>query len=172
MKVQVVERKVNVKEATKVYLDEKLAKFGKVFGADTTATATFYAQKNRIFLEITLRSGDVILRSETDDTDARCAIDKAVEVIDGQMRKYKTRLSKKLKEAFVPEIAEFEYEEEPEFEVVKTKQIFVKPMSVEEAILQMKLLNHTFFVFLNAELDKNCVVYCRKDGKYGLIEIS
>ncbi len=86
MKVQVVERKVNLKEATKVYLDEKLSKFGKVFGPDTTATATFYAQKNRIFLEITLRSGEVILRSETDDTDARCAIDKAVEVIYALVR--------------------------------------------------------------------------------------
>ena len=171
MKVQVVERKVNLKDTTKLYLDEKLAKFSKVFGDEATVTATFYSQKNRIFLEITIRLGDVILRSETDDTDARCAIDKAVEIIDGQMRKYKTRLQKKLKEAFVPDASEYDYEE-PEFEVVKTKQIFIKPMLVEEAILQMKLLNHTFFVFKNAETQKECIVYCRKDGRYGLIEVS
>ena len=171
MKIQVVERKVNLKDATKLYLDEKLAKFAKVFGEEAAVTATFYSQKNRIFLEITIRLGDVILRSETDDTDARCAIDKAVEIIDGQMRKYKTRLQKKLKEAFIPDVSEYEYEE-PEFEIVKTKQIFIKPMLVEEAILQMKLLNHTFFVFKNAETQKECIVYCRKDGKYGLIEIS
>ena len=172
MKVQIVERKVNLKDTTKVYLEEKLQKFGRIFGEDVATTATFYAQKNRIFLEITIRSGDTILRSETDDTDARCAIDKAVEIIEGQMRKYKTRLARRLKEAYVPEYEEFEYEEEPEFEIVKTKQIFVKPMSKEEAILQMNLLGHNFFVYQDADTERHSVVYCRKDGRYGLIEIS
>ncbi len=172
MKVQVVERKVNLKDATKEYLQEKIGKFGKVFGDEATATATFYAQKNKIFLEITVRAADVIVRAETSDTDARRAIDKASEIIDGQMRKYKTRLAKRLKTAYIPETAEYEIEEEPAFEIVKNKQFFVKPMQPEEAILQMKLLDHTFFVFRNAETEKPSIVYCRKDGKYGLIDIS
>lgn len=171
MKVQIVERKVNLREETKAYLQEKITKFSKVFEEDSTATATFYTQRNRIYLEVTIRSGDMIVRAECDDTEARSAIDKAVEIIDGQMRKYKTKLSKRLKEVYVPEFEEYEFEEEPEFEIVKTKQIFVKPMPPEEAILQMKLLNHSFFVFQNSETERHCVVYCRKDGKYGLIEI-
>lgn len=171
MKVQIVERKVNLREETKAYLQEKLSKFNKVFEDDAKVTATFFAQKNRVYLEVTILSADVIVRAESDDTEARCAIDKAVEIIDGQMRKYKTRLSKRLKEVYVPEFEEYEIEEEPEFEIVKVKKIFVKPMSPEEAILQMKLLNHNFFVFENSETDTHCVVYCRKDGKYGLIEV-
>ena len=77
---------------------------------------------------------------------ARRAIEKAADIIDGQMRKYKTRLAKRLKTPYVPEAAEYEIEEETAFEIVKNKQFFVKPMQPEEAILQMKLLNHTFFV--------------------------
>ncbi len=172
MKIQVVERKVNLKDATKEYLQEKIGKFGRVFGDEASATATFYTQKNKIFLEITIRSGDMIIRSETGDTDARAAIDKASEIIDGQMRKYKTRLAKRLKETYVPQFPEVDIPEETEFEIVKNKQFFVKPMQPEEAILQMKLLNHTFFVFRNAETERPCIVYCRKDGKYGLIDIS
>ncbi len=172
MKMQIVERKVNLKEATKVYLDEKLGKFDKVFGDDAAATATFYAQKNRIFLEITVRSGDVIIRAESDDTDARCAIDRAADIIDGQMRKYKTRLEKKIKTAYIPEQLEYEIEEDTMFDIVKKKQFYVKPMQAEEAILQMKLLNHQFFVYKDAESQQTCIVYSRKDGKYGVIEVS
>ncbi|MBQ2968311.1 MAG: ribosome-associated translation inhibitor RaiA [Clostridia bacterium] len=172
MKVQIVERKVNLKDATKAYLQEKLGKFEKVFGADASVTATFYAQKNRIFLEVTIRSGDVIIRAESDDTDARCAIDRAVGIVDGQMRKYKTKLAKKIKTAYVPEPLEYEIEEDTVFDVVKKKQFYVKPMQAEEAVLQMKLLNHQFFVYKDAETEQTCIVYARKDGKYGVIEVS
>ncbi|MBR3942373.1 MAG: ribosome-associated translation inhibitor RaiA [Clostridia bacterium] len=172
MKIQIVERKVNLKDATKAYLDEKLGKFDKVFGEDASATATFYAQKNRIFLEITVRFGDVIIRAESDDTDARCAIDRAADIINGQMRKYKTRLEKKIKTAYMPEPPEYEIEEDDMFDIVKTKHFYVKPMQAEEAVLQMKLLNHQFFVYKDAESQQTCIVYSRKDGKYGLIEVS
>lgn len=172
MKMQIVERKVNLKDATKVYLEEKLGKFDKVFGEDAAATATFYAQKNRIFLEVTIRFGDVIIRAESDDTDARCAIDRAMGIIDGQMRKYKTKLAKKVKNTYVPEPLEYEIEEDTMFDIVKKKQFYVKPMQAEEAVLQMKLLNHQFFVYKDAESERTSIVYERKDGKYGVIEIS
>ena len=102
----------------------------------------------------------------------RGAIDEAVSVIDRRLRKNKTRLAKNLRaDALVPEVpAEFDVAEDPDFEVVRTKRFIVKPMSVDEAILQMNLLDHTFYVFRNVDDGEICVVYRRTHGGYGLIE--
>ena len=118
----------------------------------------------------------MMYRAEASDKEILAAIDKIVDVIERQIRKNKTRLSKKIKRdatldaKLISGATYTEGEETKEFEVVKTKRFTVKPMSVEEAILQMNLLGHTFFVFKNQETDEMNVVYKRKDGKYAVIE--
>ena len=146
----------------------------RYFQDEADAAVTFLVEKDhRCVVEITIRSGSTLFRAqeESKDGDMRGAIDAACTTIDRQIRKNKTRLSKRLRQdAFVPDIpAEFDVSEEKEFEVVRTKHIAVKPMSIEEAIMQMNLLDHDFFVFRNME-DVICIVYQRKSGGYGLIE--
>ena len=124
-------------------------------------------------VEVTITSGGTMFRAqeESRDGDMRGAIDTACSTIDRQIRKNKTRLSKRLRqEALAPDVpAEFDVSEEAEFQVVRTKHVAVKPMSVDEAILQMNLLDHDFFVYRNTE-NVISIVYRRKNGGYGLLE--
>lgn len=174
MKLNIVERKVNLKDSTKEKLEKKLSKFEKFFKDEAEITATFRTQKDVIYLEVYISSGDISIRAESSDTDAKTAIDKVESIIDGQFRKYKTKLEKKVKgnvyTEFYNESSSGYDEEENEFNVVKKKKFFIKPMSVDEAILQMNLIGHQFFVFINSETDETCIVYKRKDNNYGLIE--
>ena len=113
----------------------------------------------------------MIYRAEETDRDEFAAIDNVVDVIERQIRKNKTRLEKKLRETAFTAPAEIDdAEEETEFKIVKTKKYAVKPMSPDEAILQMNLLGHEFFLFKNSNTDENNIVYKRHDGNYGLIE--
>lgn len=172
MKINIVERKVTLNDTTKEKLESKLLKFDKLLGESAEATATFNTQKDKIFLEISIRSEDMIIRAESSDPDAKIAIDKIIDVLEGQFRKYKTKLARKIK-TFTPDIYfenQSEVAEEKEFKVVKSKKFFMKPMSVDEAILQMNLLGHEFFVFTNSDTEKVNIVYKRKDSNYGLIE--
>ncbi len=172
MKINIVERKVTLNDTTKEKLESKLLKFDKLLGASAEATATFNTQKDKIFLEIAIRSDDMIIRAESSDPDAKIAIDKIIDVLEGQFRKYKTKIARKIK-TFTPDVyfeSPSEVEEEKEFKVVKSKKFFMKPMSVDEAILQMNLLGHEFFVFINSDTEKVNIVYKRKDKNYGLIE--
>ena len=172
MKINIVERKVTLNDTTKEKLESKLLKFDKLLGESAEATATFNTQKDKIFLEIAIRSEDMIIRAESSDPDAKIAIDKIIDVLEGQFRKYKTKLARKIK-TFTPDIYfenQPEVAEEQEFKVVKSKKFFMKPMSVDEAILQMNLLGHEFFVFTNSDTEKVNIVYKRKDQNYGLIE--
>ena len=172
MKINIVERKVTLNDTTKEKLESKLLKFDKLLGESAEATATFNTQKDKIFLEIAIRSEDMIIRAETSDPDAKIAIDKIIDILEGQFRKYKTKLARKIK-TFTPDIYfdnQSEVVEEQEFKVVKSKKFFMKPMSVDEAILQMNLLGHEFFVFTNSGTEKVNIVYKRKDQNYGLIE--
>ena len=172
MKINIVERKVTLNDTTKEKLESKLLKFDKLLGESAEATATFNTQKDKIFLEIAIRSEDMIIRAESSDPDAKIAIDKIIDVLEGQFRKYKTKLARKIK-TFTPDAyfdTPSEVAEEQEFKVVKSKKFFMKPMSVDEAILQMNLLGHEFFVFTNSDTEKVNIVYKRKDQNYGLIE--
>ena len=132
--------------------------------------------KDNDYIEATIYAAGMMYRAEASDKEILAAIDKIVDVIERQIRKNKTRLSKKIKRDatldanLISGATYTEGEETKEFEVVKTKRFTVKPMSVEEAILQMNLLGHTFFVFKNQETDEMNVVYKRKDGKYAVIE--
>lgn len=174
MKLNVKTFKMNLNDSTLERLENKMSKFDKLMGDTAKADVTFKTVKDRVYLEVAIYSDDMIIRAESDDTDAKTAIDKIVGLIEGQFRKYKTKLEKRIRTIDYSNFAiekEETFEEEKEFKVVKNKEFFVKPMSVDEAILQMNLLNHQFFVFDNADTGGVNIVYKRKDKNYGLIDI-
>ena len=169
-------KKVSLNDSIKEYAEKKISKLDRYFREDTTAFVTFSVEKDHLCtVEITIRGGGTLLRAQTEapDGDMRGAIDAAVGYIERQILKNKTRLSKRLRSEGFPPAApadDFEVAEEKEFNIVRTKRFSVKPMSAEEAILQMNLLGHEFFVFRNMdEEDAISVVYHRKQGGYGLI---
>ena len=175
MKVNIIGRQMNVWDDMKIIIEGKLQKFDKYFPDECAATVTLSCKHNQKCLEITIVASGTIFRSEVEDETFRNALDRAVYLIERQIRKNKTRLEKKLREgAFEREIKPMYMEpEEDEFAVIRTKKFPIKPMTVEEAILQMNLLEHEFFVFKNHEdEDAFSVVYRRKDGGYGLIASS
>ncbi len=171
MKVNIIGRQLNVWDEMKSTIEKKLTKFDKYFGEDATATATLSVKHGQKCLELTIDAG-TIFRSEVEDETFRNALDRAVYLIERQIRKNKTRLERKLKnvsfEGGIFETGE-EFEEEKEFNI-RRKAFPIKPMSVEEAIMQMNLLGHEFFVFRDDQSEEICVVYKRHDGDYGLIE--
>ncbi len=177
MKITIVGRQMNVPEETKELLNKKLAKLDKYFEKEGDATVTFSRKHGKRYIEVTINAANTLFRCELEGESFRDSIDRAVETIEGQIRKNKTRLERRLRSgAFEPSYSDYEaynellddYDEEPEF-VIRRKQFDLKPMTVEEAILQMNLLGHQFFVFKDAEIEDICVVYARKDGAYGLI---
>ena len=170
-------KKISLKDSIKEYTEKKISKLEKYFrGEDTAASVTFAVEKDHLCtVEITIRDGATLLRAETQapDGDMRSAVDAAVGYIERQILKNKTRLAKRLRSEGFPAPAPaddgFEVMEEKEFNIVRTKRFAVKPMSTEEAILQMNLLGHDFFVFRSSEDDSLSIVYQRKNGGYGLI---
>ena len=171
MKINIIGRQLNVYDDTKVMIEQKLSKLDKYFGDEGNATVTLSHKRNLSTLEITIKASNTLFRSEVDAESFRDALDKSIDNIERQIRKNKTRLRKKLREGLDFEgFYSSEEENEPKDFVIKTKKFEYTPMSVEEAILQMNLLGHTFFVFNDADTGKTCVVYARKDGNYGLIE--
>ena len=170
-------KKVALNDSIKEYAQKKISKLERYFrDEDTTAFVTFSVEKDHLCsVEITIRGGATLLRAQTEapDGDMRGAIDAAVGYIERQILKNKTRLAKRLRsEGFPPPAPtdDFEVTEEKEFPIVRTKHFTVKPMSPEEAILQMNLLGHTFFLFRDDGSGEVNVVYKRNDGKYGVLE--
>ena len=171
MKTTIIGRHMNVWDEMKATIEEKLDKLDKYFSDEATATATLSSKHGCKCLEITIVSAGTIFRSEVEDETFRNALDQAVYAIERQIRKNKTRLSRRLREgAFDVGYAETleDFEEETEFNI-RRKSFPIKPMSPEEAILQMNLLGHQFFVFTDDQSGATCVVYARQDGAYGLI---
>jgi len=169
-------KKVSLNDSIKEYAEKKISKLQRYFhDEDAAASVTFSVEKNHLCTaEITIRGGGTIFRAQTQapDGDMRSAVDAAVGYIERQILKNKTRLAKRLRSEGFPAPApadDFEVMEEKEFEIVRTKRFAVKPMSPEEAILQMNLLAHDFFVFRNSEDESLCIVYQRKNGGYGMI---
>ncbi len=171
MKVNIIGRQLNVWDEMKSTIEKKLTKFNKYFGDNATATATLSVKHGQKCLELTIDAG-TIFRSEVEDETFRNALDRAIYLIERQIRKNKTRLERKFKnvsfEGGIFETGE-DFEEEAEFNI-RRKAFPIKPMSVEEAIMQMNLLGHEFFVFRDDQSEEICVVYKRHDGDYGLIE--
>lgn len=180
MKIVFTERKAQVTSAMKEYAEKKINKLEKFFRDESEAFVTFGYERGRYEAEITLRNNGLYFRVSEKTNDMRASIDSAVAAIERQIRKNKTRLEKRLRSGAVDsnfetafENAEEDVEEEAKFDVVRVKRFNLKPMTVEEAILQMNLLEHEFFIFKNQdEGDSFSVVYRRKSGGYGLIEDS
>lgn len=172
MKTNIYVRKVELGKEKKEMLIKKIDKLGKFFDDEASADIVVSEQKDKMIVEVTIRTADMIYRAEERNEEVYNAADDVVEAITRQIRKNKTRLAKKLREGFSREItfSDEALEEDVEFKIVKTKTHHVKPMSAEEAVLQMNLLGHNFFVFRNAQTNTTDIVYRRKDGNYGLIE--
>lgn len=179
MKYSIVGRKVNLKDNFKERVYKKLGKFEKIYSDDAEATVTVTLEKNRQTVEVTIRDNGMMYRAESTALEMNDALDAVVDILGGQIRKNKAKLSKKLK----PENIERYFEEEPtgyddyeledeDYDVVKTKTFSVKPLNVEEAILQMNMIGHQFFMFRNSSTNEINVVYKRKNGTYGLLEPS
>ncbi len=161
---------MDVSNELKDLFSRKLSKFDKFFNDDATAYITLSRKRNLECLELTISSGGILFRSEEAEETFQNALDKAIDVIERQIRKNKTRLEKKLRDgAFPRSIPEdVDFEEEPDFKI-RVKTFEVLPMSPDEAILQMNLLNHSFYMFRNSETDTMNVVYKRSDGNYGML---
>ena len=170
MKISIYGKQMTVRESLKALVEKKLHKFDKFFGEETEAFVTCKVRKGVKIIEITVNYCGATFRSEEESETFITALDRAVEGLERQIRKNKTRLEKRfVRDAFViTEEDDDEYEEEREF-VIRTKSFPFKPMTPEEAILQMNLLGHSFFAFTDADSEDVCVVYKRKEGNYGLI---
>lgn len=172
MKITTTGRKIDITEGLKSYVEKRIVKLAKYFHDSSEAKVTLSVQKDYHTIEVTVYNEGMIYRAELTDRDMYTAIDKVVDVLERQIRKHKTKLEKRLREGAFSEPVTFDdYKEETEFNIVKIKKYKDKPMSPEEAILQMNLLGHEFYIFTNSETNDKAVVYKRKDGNYGLIEL-
>jgi putative sigma-54 modulation protein len=173
MKITVSGKNMEVTNALRNAVEKKLLKLDKYFNPDVEAHATLSFQKNRQIIEVTIPFNGVILRGEESNDDMYASIDLVEDKLERQIRKQKTKIERRtkgdsLKYQFIPDIKEEDEADEPH--IVRTKKFAIKPMSDEEAILQMELLGHSFYVYTSAETNDVNVVYKRKDGNYGLIE--
>ncbi|GGM35348.1 ribosomal subunit interface protein [Paraliobacillus quinghaiensis] len=181
MKYNIRGENVEVTGAIKSYIEKKVGKLERYFDtpptSDVNVNLSVYNEEQQI--EVTIPMTNLLLRAEEQHTDLYAAIDLVVDKLERQIRKYKTKVNRKARQQGAPKhiFAEMEKEleeepvtEEDGLEVVRTKRFDLKPMDSEEAILQMDMLGHTFYVFTDSESGDTNVVYKRRDGKYGLIE--
>jgi putative sigma-54 modulation protein len=168
MNITVIGRKCTPRENFKERAEKKLTKIDRFFGEGASAKVTATVEKSSQSVEITVFNDGLIFRAEARGQNLNDALDDCVDLLVRQIRKNKTKVEKRLKSGAFDDFAEPEPEEK-EFELVRTKVIPVKPQSVDEAILQMNMLGHLFYVFRNSADDTVSVVYRRNDGGYGLI---
>ena len=174
MKFQYSEKKVKLPGNVHAYAEKKVMKLARFFEEDAEALVVFSVEKNRNKVELTVHGAGTWFRARESTSDMFASIDAAVGTIEGQIRKNKTRLARRLKQdAFVRSAEETSFvpeENEEEQEIVRIKRFHMQPMSRDEAVLQMNLLEHSFFAFRDADSDDAfAVVYKRNDGGYGLI---
>ena len=174
MKLTITARNMVVTPAITKRIEKKTETMGRYLWPETEMQIKLEKEKNRRVAEITVPMGkNVILRSEASaDDNLFLAIDKALAKMERQIRKHRTKLGKNLREEIpdVPEYIEEDQAEETERKLVKRKTFPVRPMSVEDAAIEMELLGHSFFVFVNIDTDRTNVLYLRKDGDLGLLE--
>lgn len=171
MKFIISGKNIEVTEGLKTAVEEKIGKLDKYFTENTEIHVTLSTQKDRQKIEVTIPMKGNIVRAEQESNDMYVSIDLVEEIIERQLRRYKTKIIER-QQATVNLSKEFIEEEvdDEEIKIVRTKRFAVKPMDVEEACVQMELLGHNFFVFRNAETDEVNVVYKRKGNTFGLIE--
>jgi len=174
MKINIIGRNIEVTEGLRSTIEKKLNKFDKFFSQDVDAQVTLTVQKNNHIVEIMIPFNGIVLRAEDSTNDMYRTVDQVAEKLEKQVRKQKTKLERRhqgsgLKFQFLESSVNSAYEEE-EHRIVKSKKFPMKPMSAEEAILQMELIGHNFFVYRDDVSEEVNVVYKRRDGNYGLIE--
>ncbi|MFX3625616.1 MAG: ribosome hibernation-promoting factor, HPF/YfiA family [Ectobacillus sp.] len=174
MKFNIRGENIEVTPALGEYVEKKLGKLERYFDKfpETKVNLKVYSDKHRI--EVTIPFSDLLLRAEETHDDMYAAIDLVTDKLERQIRKHKTKVNRKFREKAIFAVNEapmfVEGQEDDELELVRTKRFDLKPMDIEEAILQMNMLGHNFFVFTNSDTNETNVVYTRKDGKYGVIE--
>ena len=172
MRYTITGRNVNVTPGIRKAVEEKIGKLDRYFNPDTEVIVTLSVQKDRQKIEVTIPVKGNLIRAEESSSDMYVSIDLVEEVIERQLKKYKNKIidKKQSAQAFSDFFINEETEDEEEIQIVKTKRFGIKPMDPEEACVQMELLNHNVYVFLNAETEEVNVVYKRKGHSYGLIE--
>ncbi len=171
MKFMITGKNIALTDALKSTVEKKLGKLEKYFNPEVEIHATLSVQKTRQIIEVTIPFNGILLRGEESTPDMYSSIDNVVDKLEKQILKHKTKLSKRTHEGSLRLMdVQSDVVEEEEPQIVKTKRFAVKPMDVDEAVLQMDLLGHDFFVFRNADSNEVNVVYKRRDGNYGLIE--
>lgn len=170
MNITIVGRKVNLRENFKELVQRKLSKFERIFDADADAVVTVTLEKNRQTVEITVRQRGMIYRAESTAAEMNEAIDDVIAALGRQIRKNKTRLERAKKVQRFELVDEYYDEPDEEIEIAKRKTFRAETMHVDEAILQMNMLGHNFYMFRDDESGELNVVYKRRDGRYGVIE--
>lgn len=172
MKFIIIGRNIDITEGLKSAVQEKLGKLERYFTPETEIHVTLSVEKDRQKIEVTIPVKGNIIRSEQVSSDMYVSIDLVEEVIERQLRKYKTKIVNQQQAGgnFQKEFVEDEFLEDEEVNIIRTKKFGIKPMYPEDACVQMELLGHNFFVFYNAETEQVNVVYKRKGNTYGLIE--
>ena len=172
MNIKIVGRKVNLRENFKELVQRKLSKFDRIFDEDADATVTVTLEKNRQTVEIMIKQRGMLYRAEATASEMNEALDDVVAALGNQIRRNKKRLERaqKMQPVELPDTYYDMPDEEDEPEIAKRKTFYVKVMTVEEAILQMEMLGHTFFMYRDGDTGEFDVVYKRRDGKYGVLE--
>ena len=172
MKITISGKNIDVTEGLRAAVQDKLGKLERYFTPDTGVIVTLSVEKERQKIEVTIPVKGGIIRSEQVSNDMYVSIDLVEEVIERQLRKYKTKIVDKKQESgnFQKAYIENDYMEDEEIRIIRSKKFGMKPMFPEDACVQMELLGHNFYVFRNAETDEVNVVYKRKGNTYGLIE--
>ena len=172
MNIIIIGKNIDVTPGLKEAVEEKIGKLEKYFTPDTEVHVTLSVEKERQKIEVTIPVKGNIIRSEQVSSDMYVSIDLVEEVIERQLKKYKNKIVDKQQNAaaFAKEFIENDYVDDEDVKIIRSKKFAIKPMDPEEACVQMELLGHSFFVFLNAETNEINVVYKRADEQYGLIQ--
>lgn len=172
MKFIYASKDMAVSDSLKNRVEKKLGKLERYFREEPEASVRFKVQKGaRNIVEITVNAGGVILRAEESSNDMYLSIDHAVDKLESQIRRHRTKLEKRIRPAELePVVEEAPIYEEQSYDIVRRKKFAIKPMGIEDAITQMELLGHDFFLFMNEEDENMNVLYRRHDGSYGLLQ--
>lgn len=172
MNIIIIGKNIDVTPGLEEAVEEKIGKLEKYFTPDTEVHVTLSVEKDRQKIEVTIPVKGNIIRSEQVSNDLYVSIDLVEEIIERQLKKYKSKLIsyKQNSENFKQDYIEKDFADDDEIKIIRSKKFDMKPMYPEDACVQMELLGHDFFVFQNAETDQVCVVYKRKGNTYGMIE--
>lgn len=162
-------RKVGLFEKEQKMIEKKLTRLDKFFSDDATATVTVSKVRDIMETEVTVSEKGMIFRAERSGKSVTACVDEIIDILIRQIRKNKTRLEKRLYQGAAMNF-DNEYTDEEDYNIIRTKKVYLKPMSAENAILEMNMLGHSFFLFINEDNNKTTVVYKRNDGDYALLE--